>query len=205
MATLMWSAEQGSEFMEAILQSPTKSLMVGIVWAVVMAGLYVVLGGAIDAEFLRFVTRFVHVVAAIVFIGLAWFVNFIMLPANYEQDADGKKVIAKSFAPRGIWWIRHSSTLTVLAGGSLMVQNGYFMDAITMGAWNGFAVPKHVLLGLGIWLAIIMWSIVHMVIWPNMQVMLGIREGDMEAKGVARIKVRNGARRNLMLAIPVIF
>jgi len=191
--------------MDGIFQSPEKSLTVGIVLAAVMAGIYVVFGGALDDEFLRFITRTIHVIAAIVFIGLAWFVNFIMLPANYEQDDTGKKVIGKSFAPRAIWWIRHSSTLTVFAGLLLAAQNGYFMDVMTLGAWNEFDVPKHIFLGIGIWLAIIMWMFVHMFIWPNMQVMLGIREGDMEAKGRARIKVRNFARANLMLAIPVIF
>ena len=191
--------------MESIFQSPGKSFGVGIVLAGLMTGLYVVLGGALDAEFLRFLTRAVHVLAAIIFIGLAWFVNFIMLPANYEQDDAGKKVIGKSFAPRAAWWLRHSSTLTVLAGLLLAAQNGYFMDVMTMGAWNDFAVPKHILLGLGIWIAIAMWGFVHMFIWPNMQVMLGMREGDMDAKGRARIKVRNFARINLMLAIPVIF
>ena len=191
--------------MESIFQSPGKSLGVGVVLAALTAALYSLLGGQFDAAFVAFLTRLIHVIAAIVFVGLAWFVNFIMLPANYEQDDAGRKVIAKSFAPRAIWWIRHSSTLTIVAGLALAAQNGYFMDAMTLGAWNEFAVPKHIMLGLGIWLAIIMWAFVHMFIWPNMQIMLGLRPGDMEAKARARIKVRNFARINLMLAIPVLF
>lgn len=191
--------------MEALFASPAKSLSAGLILTALIAGIQLALGGALDEDYLRFTLRWIHVVAAIIFVGLAWFVNFIMLPANYAQDDAGKKVIAKSIALPTIWWVRHSSTLTVLAGLGLAAMNGYFMDAMTLGAWNGFAVPKHIMLGAGMWLAIIMWAFVHMIIWPNMKIMLGLRPGDMEAKGRARIKVRNFVRKNLILAIPVVF
>ncbi len=191
--------------MEALLSSPAKSLTAGTVLAVLLAAIHIFFGGALDAEFLRFVLRWVHVVAAIVFVGLAWFVNFIMLPANYAQDDAGKKVIAGSIALPTIWWVRHSSTLTVAAGLGLAAMSGYFMDTMTIGAWSGFEVAKHVMLGAGMWLAIIMWAFVHMVIWPNMKIMLGLSPGDMEARTAARIKVRNFVRKNLILAIPVVF
>ena len=48
-----------------------------------------------------------------------------------------------------------------------------------------------------------MWTFVHMIIWPNLQVVLGQRPGNAEAKAVARTKVAHYARANLLLAVPV--
>ena len=51
--------------------------------------------------------------------------------------------------------------------------------------------------------AIAMWALVHHAIWPNLQVVLGQRPGNAEAKAAARAKVALYARTNLLLAIPV--
>jgi uncharacterized membrane protein len=48
-----------------------------------------------------------------------------------------------------------------------------------------------------------MWAFVHMIIWPNLQVVLGVRPGNATAKAAARAKVALYARANLLLAIPV--
>ena len=48
-----------------------------------------------------------------------------------------------------------------------------------------------------------MWMFVHMYIWPNVQVAIGLRSGDAAAKAQAREKVQLFARLNLVLAMPV--
>ena len=56
------------------------------------------------------------------------------------------------------------------------------------------------LLWLGVGAAIVMWMFVHMYIWPNMQIVIGMRAGDVVA---ARARVVKYARLNLVLALPV--
>jgi hypothetical protein len=43
-----------------------------------------------------------------------------------------------------------------------------------------------------------------MYIWPSMQVVLGLRAGDADAKAQARARVVLFARLNLIIAIPVV-
>jgi len=45
---------------------------------------------------------------------------------------------------------------------------------------------------------------VHMYIWPNMQVVLGLRPGDAAAKAEARGRVILFARLNLIIVVPVV-
>ena len=59
------------------------------------------------------------------------------------------------------------------------------------------------LIGSGVLGALAMWMFVHMYIWPNMQVVLGLRPGDADAKARARARVILFARLNLVLAVPV--
>ena len=59
------------------------------------------------------------------------------------------------------------------------------------------------LLGSGVLGALAMWMFVHMYIWPNMQVVLGLRPGDADAKARARARVVLFARLNLVLTVPV--
>ena len=59
------------------------------------------------------------------------------------------------------------------------------------------------LLGSGVLGGLAMWMFVHMYIWPNMQVVLGLRPGDADAKARARASVVMFARLNLILAVPV--
>jgi uncharacterized membrane protein len=56
----------------------------------------------------------------------------------------------------------------------------------------------------GVVAALAMWMFVHMYVWPNMQVVLGMRAGDDIAKAAARARVILFARLNLLLSLPVV-
>jgi uncharacterized membrane protein len=191
--------------MESLLTSPWKAVAAGLVCAALLFVLHLVQGGAVDWAFWAFLLRWIHVLAAIVWIGLVWFVNFVQLPAIYETDDAGRAVILQQIAPNVAWWFRHTATLTLVAGFALAHFNGYLLEALTIGAIDGFAVPKHVVLGIGIWLGIVMWVFVWAVIWPNMKPLIGIVPAEPETKLTARRKVRNFARKNLILSVPVTF
>lgn len=190
--------------MIALLESPWKSLGLGLATALLLLIYYFLQGGAIDHAFWAFGLRWVHVIAAIVWVGLIVFVNFIQLPAIYALDDAGRAVILKQIAPGVALWFRHAATVTVIAGLGLAWLNGYLVDALAIGAVEGFAVPKNIIIGIGMWLGIIMWAFTWMVIWPNMKPLIGLVPAEPEAKLAARKKVRNFARKNLILSVPVI-
>ena len=190
--------------MTDLLASPWKALGAGCFVTLAMVAIYIMSGGALDHGFAAFVLRWLHVLSAIVWIGLVWFVNFVQLLALQEVDDAGRAAIAKSIAPRVAWWFRHAATATVLAGLMLAGLNGNLLSGITFGAFEGLQ-SRHIMLGIGIWMGIVMWVFVHMLIWPNLKIMLGLVDADDDAKVAARLTVRNYARKNLILTVPVTF
>ena len=89
------------------------------------------------------------------------------------------------------------------SGAILLVTTGYLLPTLVYGA--GVYVPpsRAWLIGSGVLGALAMWMFVHMYIWPNMQVVLGLRPGDAAAKALARSRVITFARLNLILTVPV--
>jgi uncharacterized membrane protein len=149
--------------------------------------------------------RWVHVLAGIVWVGLVFFVNFVQLVAMYEVDDKERAFIGKVIGARVAWWFRQASHLSVLTGLGLLVLTGYLLPSIFYSDIGMFApIARVVVIWTGAIGGFIMWAFVHMVIWPNLQIMSGARPGDAEAKARARIKVRNYARANLILSVPVI-
>ncbi len=192
--------------MKAILEAPWKAFTLGLAVAGILLALYLVQDGALDEALLRFALRWVHVVCAIIWVGLVFFVNFVMIPANYAIDDAGRAVLAKWIAPGVAMWFRQTSHIAVAAGLLLAWMNGYLLEALTLGAIEGFAVPKHVMIGLGMWIGIAMWVLVHHFIWPNMRIMLGlVPDKSKEERFAARVRMRNFARMNLVLSLPVTF
>ncbi|MEZ5924970.1 MAG: hypothetical protein R3D57_11375 [Hyphomicrobiaceae bacterium] len=139
--------------------------------------------------------RIAHVLAAMIWVGLIWYVNFVQLVAVEAMDEVGRTAVHKEVAPRVAFWFRHMATLTVLTGIGLIFST----EHMTLG---GIAAPKGALLLVSALLGIVMLGFVHAVIWPGMQVILGLRAGDAAAKQAARRRVKRFARLNLILAIP---
>jgi uncharacterized membrane protein len=139
--------------------------------------------------------RIVHVLAAMIWVGLIWYMNFAQLVAVEALDDAGRAAIHKEIAPRVAFWFRHMATLTVLSGIVLI----FFTEHMSFG---GIGAPKGALLLISMLLGIVMLGFVHAVIWPGMQVILGLRPGDATAKLAARRRVKTFARLNLVLAIP---
>ncbi|HRD76966.1 MAG TPA: hypothetical protein PK264_13715, partial [Hyphomicrobiaceae bacterium] len=144
------------------------------------------------------VTRFTHVGAVIVWIGMVWFVNFIQIAAIASADDTGRRTLLQGVVPRVAWTFRMASNLTVASGLLLLYFAGYLSRSVVS---QGIPPMRHALLWLAVVGGFAMWSFVHHVIWPSLQIVL--REGDPAAKAAARERVHTYARINLALAVPV--
>jgi uncharacterized membrane protein len=189
--------------MQRIIESPGAALTAGVVLAVVILIGWLVFAGADGLGFMVFLVRLIHVLAAMVWIGLIVFVNFVQLIILRAADEQVRGYLHEAMVPRVAWWFRHASTVAVASGALMLVLSGYVLPAIVYG--SGVYVPpgRALLLWGGVIGALAMWMFVHMYIWPNMQVVLGLRPGDAEAKNAARARVITFARLNLVLALPV--
>ena len=160
-------------------------------------------GFAFDTSFWSSLCRFIHVIFAIMWIGLLWYVNFVQIPNMSKIPDDQKPAIGKIIAPAALFYFRWAALFTIISGLLLSLLNGYFYDAMTLSIISG--IPKHTAIGIGMWLGLIMAFNVWFVIWPNQKRALGMVECDIEL----RLKSANIAmlfsRTNTLLSIPMLF
>ncbi len=196
--------------MASILTSLQNTIIAAFVLAAIVL-LFVVasLGVTIDHAFGAFVFRWLHVVSGVMWIGLLWYFNFVQMPSMPKIPDEQKPAIGKFIAPEALFWFRWAAMATIITGIVLAVMNGYLVDAYTLGASQGFMVSKNILIGLGMWLATIMWFNVWFVIWPNQQKALNIdnKFPDLSApdKAAAARTAMLFSRTNTMLSVPMLF
>lgn len=189
--------------MTSLLSSARQAMIVGTLIAVLAVAVGMAISGADTLGFVSFVLRAVHVLAAIVWVGMIWFVNFVQHPAVVGADDAGRGTLMRLVVPNVAWIFRHASHLVILSGALLLLPTGYLLSAWVYGAPVYLSLAKTGSMVVAAVGAIVMWALVHHAIWPSLQVVLGERPGNAEAKAAARAKVALYARANLLLAIPV--
>jgi uncharacterized membrane protein len=206
----MAGAAQGNQtgriIMAAILTSLRNTVIAGFVLAAILLLLYLNWGGSLgDYAFWAFFFRWLHVISGVMWIGLLWYFNFVQIPSMPKIPDDQKPAIGKVIAPEALFWFRWGAMATIVTGIIVAYMNGYLLDAYTLGAMTGFAVPKSIAIGIGMWLGTIMWFNVWFVIWPNQKIALGIVDGPAEAKPAAARTAMLFSRTNTLLSIPMLF
>ena len=188
-----------------ILTSLRNAVIAGFVLAFILELMYLNGGGLMDTAFYSFLFRWLHVLAGIMWIGLLYYFNFVQIPNMPNIPDEQKPAIGKVIAPAALWWFRWAALATVLTGLILGYLNGYIHDAMSLGAMNGFAVPKNISIGIGMWLGIVMAFNVWFVIWPNQKKALGIVEADADTKAASARTAMLFSRTNTLLSIPMLF
>jgi uncharacterized membrane protein len=185
------------------------TIIAGIVLAVLLFVIYLQLQGYDTNLFWRFLLRWLHVISGVMWIGLLWYFNFVSTPTMPKIPAELKPALGKFITPAALFWFRWSAMATLVFGVTLAILNDYFVQVITIDASEGFSNPAYVNMGIGVWLAIIMWFNVWFVIWPNQQKALNIdnRYPDLAQpeKDAAAKTAGMFSRINTMLSIPMLF
>ena len=140
-------------------------------------------------EIIDFLFRWLHLLFGITWIGMLYYFNFVQggyfKAASPEALADAKAKLA----PSALWWFRWGAMLTFITGLYLLYvagKNHQFNDYIAIGALMG------TLMFLNVWL----------IIWPNQQIALGMKEGDA---GAAAGKALLASRTNVLFSAPMAF
>ena len=190
--------------MSNLLSSLPKTIHVSLVLAIILFfGLSFQNDGfAFDTLFWSWLFRFVHVVVAIMWIGLLWYFNFVQIPNMSKIPDEQKPAIGKVIAPAALFYFRWAAALTVLSGLILGYLNGYLHDAMTLSIGSG--VPKHTAIGIGMWLGVVMAYNVWFVIWPNQKRALGIVECEPELKAKSAKTAMLFSRTNTLLSLPML-
>ena len=187
-----------------LLGSLSKTIHASLALAILLfAGLFIGNGGFdFDRLFWSWLFRFVHVIVAIMWIGLLWYFNFVQIPNMAKIPDEQKPAIGKVIAPAALWYFRWGAMLTLISGLVLAHLNGYLHSALTLGGFESF--NKETVIGIGMWLAIIMAFNVWFVIWPNQKRALGIVESDPELKAKSARTAMLFSRTNTLLSLPML-
>ena len=190
--------------MNNLLSSLSKTIHASLVLAIFLfLGLFYLNDGfAFDTLFWSWLFRFVHVVVAIMWIGLLWYFNFVQIPNMSKIPDEQKPAIGKVIAPAALFYFRWAAALTLLTGLILALLNGYLHDAMTLSIGSG--IPKHTAIGIGMWLGVIMAFNVWFVIWPNQKRALGIVECEPELKAKSAKTAMLFSRTNTLLSLPML-
>lgn len=172
-------------------------LLVGVLVAIgVMTGFDRV-GVNFDANS---VFRWFHVFFGILWIGLLYYLNFVQVPTMPSVPAELKKGVTGYIAPKVFFYFRYAALLTVITGLVVAHLGGYMVESLT---FKGEGAVD--LIGLGMWLAIIMFLNVWGIIWPAQKKILGIVEASDEEKAAAAPRALAASRTNLLLSLPMLY
>jgi uncharacterized membrane protein len=140
---------------------------------------------------LAFLLRWVHLLAGVAWIGLLYYFNFVQ--GEYFKEADGgaKSDAIRKLVPRALWWFRWGAMFTFLTGLVLL----YLVGAHS----NLMGQP---VIWIGAIAGIFMFLNVWLIIWPNQQIVLGMKEGEGP---VAAAKAGLASRTNTLFSGPMLF
>ncbi|MDB5725342.1 MAG: hypothetical protein JWQ16_2096 [Novosphingobium sp.] len=147
------------------------------------------------------VFRWLHVFFGILWIGLLYYLNFVQVPTMPKVPAELKKGVTGFIAPRVFFFFRYAALFTVLTGLVVAYVSGYAERALVFKGLNA----NENLIGLGMWIAIIMFLNVWLIIWPAQKKILGIVPATDEQKAKAGPPALIASRTNLLLSLPMAY
>jgi len=187
-----------------LLSNFRNTMILSVVLALVMVFAYAQGHGGFDSTILEAVFRWIHTFFGILWIGLLYYFNFVQIRVMPAIPAELKPAVSKHIAPEALFWFRWSALATWVMGVALAGSKHVLIPAYTLGASEGFASKSNILLGVGMWLATIMFLNVWVFIWPNQKIALGLVEADADAKAKAGKTAMLFSRTNLLLSIPML-
>ncbi len=142
--------------------------------------------------------RFLHVLFGVMWIGLLYYFNFVQIPVMPTVPIELKPGVTKYIAPKALFYFRWGAAFTVLTGALLAWSYGYLENALMLR-------EAELLIGIGMWLALIMAANVWFIIWPNQKRALGLIEADDATKATSARTAMVASRTNTLLSIPMLY
>ena len=179
------------------LKSIKGTLIAGIILSIIII---FAIKGDVDGNPIEWTIWF-HAIVGVIWIGLLYYFNFVQVPAVAEALADeggpGPAGINKYVAPRALLWFRWAALLTWLSGAAALMKMGILADAFML-------KENAIVIGVGAWLGTIMLFNVWVLIWPNQQKILGMKEASAEEIAKGKVVALMASRTNTMLSIPML-
>ncbi|MGD9811992.1 MAG: urate hydroxylase PuuD [Sphingobium sp.] len=158
----------------------------------------VIIGVGPNGEAVQGLFRWMHLFFGVLWIGLLYYFNFVQIPTMPAIPAELKPAVSKHIAPSALFYFRWAAAFTVLTGLIVAWLAGYVHEALMLR-------QPFLLIGIGMWLALIMAANVWFVIWPNQKKALGIVPADDAAKAAAATTAMIFSRTNTLLSFAMMY
>ena len=157
-----------------------------------------------------FLSRWLHVVVGITWIGLLYYFNFVQVPAFAEMEGAARNNAIDKLASRALWWFRWAAVATLVTGIMILLfqkagDKAQLFSGDYMKSTPGISIFT------GVLLAVTMFLNVWLVIWPNQKkVIANARnvqaggEADPTAAAAGR-KALLASRMNAIFSLPMLF
>lgn len=146
------------------------------------------------------VFRWLHLFFGVLWIGLLYYLNFVQVPTMPSIPAEQKGAINGHIAPKVLFFFRWAALLTVVTGLVIAYVGGYIHQALALRGEGNVN-----LIGVGMWMALIMFFNVWVIIWPAQKRILGIVEATAEEKAKLAPRALAASRTNTLLSIPMMY
>src|SRR5262249_49079416 len=156
------------DLMSGLLSNLRNTVIVSFILALIIVAGYFMHNGGPAVVFWQAVFRWLHVLFGIMWIGLLYYFNFVQIPTMPKIPAELKPGVSKFIAPEALFWFRWAALFTWVMGVILALSRGYLVQAITLG--YGLKLPNFAFIGMGMWLATIMFINVWAFIWPAQKI-----------------------------------
>lgn len=140
-------------------------------------------------ELISILVRWAHLLFGITWIGMLYYFNFVQGGYFKQASPEGLVDAKAKLAPSALWWFRWGAMFTFVTGVILLE------GIARLHQWNDFIV-------IGALMGTLMFLNVWLIIWPNQQIALGMKDGDGPAAGA---KALLASRTNTLFSAPMAF
>jgi len=144
-----------------------------------------------------FLSRYLHVVVGVCWIGLLYYFNFVQVPAFAEMEGAARNNAIDKLASRALWWFRWAAVATVVTGLLILGLQRTADGSSQLSDMDYFKSLPGISIATGILLALTMFLNVWGVIWRNQKIVID-NARNVQAGGEANPDAAAAGRKALL-------
>lgn len=154
------------------------------------------------------ILRWTHIVSAILWVGIAFFLNLVLSPAVKKMDSSLRPRVLPDILDRAMFWLRWGALFTYVTGWVYLIYKCYGASNVGFHGENGLG---HTTWGQWVSVGVVIGTVlvinVWYVIWPaQKKIIRWMRAGETPAQMPAvAANADKASKINLYLSIPLIF
>jgi uncharacterized membrane protein len=157
-----------------------------------------------------FLSRYLHVISGITWIGLLYYFNFVQVPAFAEMEAAARNNAIDKLASRALWWFRWGAVATVLTGILILGFQRDIDGSSQLSSMDYFKSMPGISIATGVLLGLTMFVNVWGIIWRNQKIVIANArnvqaggEADPNAASAGRVALM-ASRQNVIFSLPML-